>query len=66
MLHQVNFQEDPALADLGTLDFTRGGLDGQRDRMNLEEVGGLLQSECVHVVTSRNKPSLRSDREQSR
>ena len=58
MLDQVNFQKAPTLADLCPRDFSGACLFLQRDRMNLEKIGGLRQGERVHSLTSKNKPSL--------
>jgi hypothetical protein len=48
MLDQVNFHEHPALANLGTGDFSRPCFVLQGDRMNLEEAGSFLQGKCFH------------------
>lgn len=48
MLDQVNLKENPTLAELGTGDFTGFGLVQQRDVVNLEKVGSLLQGERAH------------------
>jgi len=57
VLDEVNFQKDPALADLGPRHDARVGLLQQRDRVDLQEVGSLLQGEGTHGVISRNRPS---------
>ena len=66
MLDQVNVEKDPALADLGTGDFTRTGFILQRDRMNLQELGGLEQGERVHGPISKSRPSRLPCRQRSR
>lgn len=53
MLDQVNFQEDPALANLGTGYLTSPRFLLQRDRMNLQEGGSLLQGERLHINLRR-------------
>jgi hypothetical protein len=45
---EVNVEEDPALADLGTRNLAGARLLLQRDRMDVEERGGGLQIERVH------------------
>ena len=57
MFDQVNFDKDPALANLGTGYFTRTRLFLQRDGMNFEQFGGLLKGERIHGAISRSKPS---------
>ncbi|MFZ5502273.1 MAG: hypothetical protein ACOY3V_01855 [Pseudomonadota bacterium] len=58
MLDQVKLDEHPALADFGAGNFACARLLLQRDRMNLEQVGGLLQSEGVHgaIFVQSNEP----------
>jgi hypothetical protein len=45
---QVNVDEDPALADLGTRDLASASLLLQRHRMDMEEGGRCLQIEGNH------------------
>ncbi|MFP6557363.1 hypothetical protein WJ542_03330 [Paraburkholderia sp. B3] len=51
MFDQVNFEKNPALADLGTRNRPGFRLFQQRDWMNLQELGGLLQGERLHAST---------------
>ena len=46
---QVKFEKNPTLSNLGAGDFSGACLFLQRNWMNLEEIGGLLQGECLHV-----------------
>jgi hypothetical protein len=45
---QVNVDENPALADLGTRDLTCTRLLLQRDGMDMQECGRCLQIEGIH------------------
>ena len=66
VLDQVNFQKDPTLANLCPRYLSGTGFLLQRDRMNQEIGGGFLQGERLHGITSKNTPSLRACRRQSR
>lgn len=48
MLDQVNFEEDPALTDLGSRYLTGSSLLLQRHRMNLQKISSLLQGKGTH------------------
>lgn len=52
MLYQVKLHENPAFSDLGPGDFACACFFLQRDRMNLEELGGLLKGEGAHGLAS--------------
>lgn len=65
MLNQVKFNEYPALADLGTGDFSSACLILQSNRVNLEQFGGLLEGEGTHGLISKNKPSPTTCRQHS-
>jgi len=65
MLDQVNFEEDPTLADFGPRYLATSRFLLQRDRMNQEIGSGFLQGECAHGLISKNRPSLRACRQRS-
>lgn len=48
MLDQVNLDEDPAFTDLGSRYLPGLGFTQERDRMNLQQVGGFMQGEGFH------------------
>jgi hypothetical protein len=48
VFNQVNVDEDPALADLGTRDLAGTCLLLQRHRVHMEEGGRCLQIEGIH------------------
>jgi hypothetical protein len=62
VLEQVNFDEDPALADLGPRNLAAPRLVLKRHGVDLEQPGGLLQGERVHRITSTSTPSRPCDR----
>ena len=66
MIEKVNLDEYPALPDLRSRYDTRTRFVLQRDRMNLEERSGLLQSERNHLAVTRNRPSRRAFVDRSR
>jgi len=49
---KVNFDEDPALPDLGPRYFPAARFLLQRDRMNMQKLGSLLQVERFHTRSS--------------
>jgi hypothetical protein len=57
MLDQVNFEKNPALTDFGAGYLAGTRLLLQRDRVNLQEGGSLLQGEGIHGLTPGTSPA---------
>jgi len=57
VLDQVNLDEDPTFADLGSRYLAGIGLVQQRDRVNLQEGRGFLQGERLHDLLPGTGPT---------